>query len=479
MALMEALAETRPNERNTVGFLGGRSPADEQRGLSRGDRLGKETAMSSPNFRAVIVLVLASSLVCSFASPAFAASGDLDSSFSGDGKVTTNFTRRADVASGMELQPDGKIVTAGVAGAGGSNPKFALARHNTDGTLDSTFSSDGKVTTDLTPRLDGAHDMTIDGTGRIVAAGVVGIGGSDPRFALVRYNPDGSLDTSFSGDGKVITNFSRHYDSARAVAIDPDGKIVVAGTVNWGPNPNFGVARYNPDGSLDSSFSGDGKVTIDVSGRSDNALEMAIQSDGKIVVSGEGGFGRGRIDSKLILVRLTDAGALDATFSSDGKVMTQFTPRFDGAWGVAVDGDNRIVAVGFAGAWVNKRFALARYSPNGRLDTTFGGDGKVMTDFTRLHDEAIDVSFQQDEKILVGGEAGDRLNRRANSQFALARYNTNGSLDLSFSGNGKLFTNLTRKEDAASRILAQQDEKIVAAGYAAGGATFAIARYLP
>jgi len=435
--------------------------------------------MSSNNLRAVIVLVLASSLVGSFASPAFAEPGDLDTSFSGDGKVTTNFTRRADFATGMALQPDGKIVTAGIAGSGGSNAKFALARHNTDGTLDSTFSNDGKVTTDLTPKLDGANSVTIDGSGRIVAAGVVGIGGSDPRFALVRYNPNGTLDTSFSGDGKVITNVSRHYDSARAVAIDPNSKIVVGGTVNWGPNPNFGVARYQPDGSLDTSFSGDGKMTIDLSGRSDAALDMAIQSDGKIVVSGEGGFGRGRTDSKLALVRLTAAGGLDGSFGSDGKVMTQFTPRFDGAWGVAIDGNNQIVAVGFAGAWVNKRFALARYSPNGSLDTSFGGDGKVMTDFTRLQDDAGDVSFQQDEKILVGGVAGYRLNRAANSHFALARYDTNGSLDLSFSGDGKLSTNFTRKDDGANRIMIQEDEKIVAAGYTGGGATFAIARYLP
>lgn len=435
--------------------------------------------MSSINLRAVIFSVLVTSQIWSFASAAFAEPGDLDSSFSGDGKVTTNFTSRRDFAPGMALQSDGKIVTAGVAGSGGSNAKFALARHNTNGTLDSTFGGDGKVTTDLTPRLDGANSVTIDGNERILAAGVVGVGGSDPRFALVRYNLDGSLDTSFSGDGKVITNLSRHYDSARAVAIDPDGKIVIAGTVNWGPNPNFGVARYNHDGSLDTSFSGDGKLTIDVSGRSDAGLEMAIQSDGKIVVSGEGGFGRGRTDSKFAVVRLTAAGALDDSFSTDGKVMTQLTPRFDGAWGVSIDVNNRIVAVGFAGAWVNKRFALARYSPNGSLDTTFGGDGKVLTDFTPLHDDAGDVSFQQDEKILVGGVAGYRLNRASNSQFALARYNTNGSLDLSFSGNGKLSTNFTRKDDGVNRIAIQDDGRIVAAGYAGGGATFAIARYLP
>jgi serralysin len=126
-----------------------------------------------------------------------------------------------------------------------------------------------------------------------------------------------------------------------------------------------------------------------------------------------------------------------------------------------------------------QRFALARYSPNGRLDTSFGGDGKVTTDFTHLHDDAGDVSIQQDEKILVGGQAGYRLNRAANSRFALARYNINGSLDLSFSGDGKLSTNFTRKEDSANRITIQEDEKIVAAGYAGGAAAFAIARYLP
>ena len=435
--------------------------------------------MSSPNFRAVIVLVLASSLVCSFASPAFAAPGDLDPSFSGDGKVTTNFTRRGDFAAGMALQPDGKIVTAGVAGVGGSNTKFALARHNTDGTLDSTFSSDGKVITELTPKIDGANSMTIDGNGRIVAAGVVGIGGSDPRFALVRYNTDGSLDTSFSGDGKVITNFTRHYDSARAVAIDPDGKIVVAGTVNWGPNPNFGVARYNTDGSLDTSFSGDGKVTIDVSDRSDDAFKMAIQPDGKIVVVGEGGFGGTRRDSKFALVRLTDTGTLDGSFGNDGTVLTQFTPRFDVALGVAIDGNDRIVAVGSSGAWLNKKWALARYNTDGSLDTSFSGDGKVMTDLTSRHEDASDVSIQQDGKIVAGGDAGYRFNRTADSKLALARYDTNGSLDPSFGGDGKVFTNFTSKEDNAARIAIQGDGKIVAAGWAGGFATFAIARYLP
>jgi uncharacterized delta-60 repeat protein len=348
--------------------------------------------------------------------------GDLDFSFSGDGKVTTNFTRRADFAIGMALQPDGKIVTAGVAGVGGPNPRFALARHTAEGALDPTFSSDGKLTTDLTPKDDAANSVTIDADGRIVAAGVIGVDGSDPKFAVVRYNPDGSLDTSFSGDGKV---------------------------------------------------------TIDVSDRSDNAFKMAIQPDGKIVVVGEGGFGGTRRDSKFALVRLTDTGTLDGSFGNDGKVLTQFTPRFEVALGVAIDGNDRIVAVGSAGAWVNKKWALARYNTDGSLDTSFSGDGKVMTDFTSRHEDASDVSIQQDGKIVAGGDAGYRFNRTADSKLALARYNTNGSLDSSFGGDGKVFTNFTRKEDGAARIAIQGDGKIVAAGWAGGFATFAIARYLP
>jgi uncharacterized delta-60 repeat protein len=441
--------------------------------------LVKKSAAGRITTRAVIVTATVCSLVFLLPPPASAEPGDLDSSFSGDGKVTTNFTRRADYATGMALQPDGKIVTAGVAGVGGSNFKFALARHTAEGALDPTFSSDGKLTTDLTPKDDGANSVAIDADGRILAAGVMGLDGSDPKFAVVRYNPDGSLDTSFSGDGKVTTNFSRRYDSVRAVAVDANGRIVVAGTVNWGPDPKFAVVRYNPDGSLDTSFSGDGKVTIDVSDRSDNAFKMAIQPDGKIVVVGEAGFGGTRRDSKVALVRLTDAGTLDGSFGNDGRVLTQFTRRFDVALGVAIDGNDRIVAVGSAGAWVNKKWALARYNTDGSLDTSFSGDGKVLTDFTSRHEDASDVSIQQDGKIVAGGDAGYRFNRTADSKLALARYNTNGSLDSSFSGDGKVSTNFTRKEDGAARIAIQGDGKIVAAGWAGGFATFAIARYLP
>jgi uncharacterized delta-60 repeat protein len=423
-------------------------------------------------------LLIAVTLIPGFSPPAAAAPGDLDPSFDGDGRVTTDVTRRGDFSIGMALQQDGKIITAGIAGNRGSNPKFALVRYNGDGTLDSTFGGDGKVTTDFTPRTDAANVVTVDPDGKIVAAGVAGRAGPNPRFALARYNSDGTLDTSFSGDGKLATDFSRHYDSARDVAIDADSKIVAAGTVDWGRNPNFGVARYNPDGSLDTSFSADGKVTVDVSGRGDNAFGMVIQLDGTIVVVGEAGFGGNRTDSRFALVRLATDGAMDTLFSSDGKALTQFTRRFDVALDVALDDDSKIVAVGAAGAWANKRFALARYHSDGSLDTSFSGDGRVMTDLTPNHDDGGGVAIQQDGRIVVAGHVGYRLRLRSNSAFGLARYSSDGSLDTSFGEDGTTITNFTRRDDFAVSVAIQSDEKIIAAG-GAGGGTFAAARYLP
>jgi uncharacterized delta-60 repeat protein len=419
--------------------------------------------------------LLTTTLILGVSSPAGAAPGDLDPSFDGDGKVTINLTPRGDFSIGMALQPDGKILMAGVAGNFGSNAKFGVLRYNGDGTLDSTFSGDGKVTTDFSPDTDGANAVTVDADGKILVGGRAGPA-RDPRFGLSRYLPDGSLDISFGGDGKLTTNFSRHYDSARDVAIDADGNIVAAGTVDWGRNPDFGVARYNPDGSLDSSFSGDGKVTVDVSGRGDNASGMVMQPDGAIVVAGEGGFGGNTTDSRFAVVRLATNGALDTLFSSDGRVMTQFTRRFDVAWDVTLDADGRIVAVGAAGAWANKSFALARYNLDGSLDTSFGGDGKVMTDRTRNHDDANSVAIQQDGRIVVAGRAGYKLQRQSNSTFALARYNPDGSLDSSFGGDGNIATNFTKRDDFAWGVAIQSDEKIVAAGGAGG--SFAAARYL-
>jgi uncharacterized delta-60 repeat protein len=211
--------------------------------------------------------------------------------------VTTNFTSGYDFADDVTIQPaDDKIVAAGAANFFGGDPRFALARYNTEGILDTTFSADGRVTTNFTGGDDYAFGVVVQpADGKIVAAGRAG--GSGGQFALARYGTDGVLDTGFSGDGKVTTNFTGGYDYADDVAVQPaDGKIVAAGAAaSFGANPAFAVSRYNTDGALDTGFSGDGKVATNFTGGIDFAVGLALQpADGKIVAAGRAGGSGGR-----------------------------------------------------------------------------------------------------------------------------------------------------------------------------------------
>ena len=215
--------------------------------------------------------------------------GDLDPTFGSGGKVTTDFGGGSDVAIGVALQPDGKIVAAGTTstpGVGGFSD-FALARYNSDGSLDATFGSGGKVTTDFG---GGAEAVALQPDGKIVAAGSASPGATIfSDFALARYNPDGSLDATFGSGGKVTTEFTGNFDQANAVALQPNGKIVAAGTANTGTTLEFALVRYKKHGGLDPSFGSGGKVTTDFTGSNDVACGVALQPDRKIVAVGHAG----------------------------------------------------------------------------------------------------------------------------------------------------------------------------------------------
>jgi uncharacterized delta-60 repeat protein len=286
----------------------------------------------------------------SFALARFNPNGSLDQSFSGDGKQTTDF---GGGATGVAIQGDGKIVAVGANGHGG----FALARYNPNGSLDPSFSGDGKQMTDF-GGFDQASGVALQANGKVV---VVGQGGPDPSdFAIARYNPNGTLDTSFSGDGKQTTSFSAGCcDGASALAIQGDGKIVAVGLAGGGTgNPgHFALARYNPNGTLDPSFSGDGKQTTEV-GDDAFAKGVALQGDGKLVVVGLTHTGG---DYGFALARYNQNGTLDPSFSGDGKQTTDFGP-FGYATGIALQANGNIVVVGVGrGTDFTYDFALARY----------------------------------------------------------------------------------------------------------------------
>jgi uncharacterized delta-60 repeat protein len=392
--------------------------------------------------------------------------GSLDSAFSGDGKLLTQVAGSEDVANAMALQPDGKLVVAGFSDRGAWD--FALARFNPDGSLDNTFSGDGIVITQF-----GSDDSTIEALalqadGKIIAAGYVE--GFTTDFALARYNPDGTLDTSFDGDGWLTTDFAFGDDTARAVRLQADGKIVVAGHA-YNSSNDFALARYNANGSLDTAFDGDGKLTTDFGGGTDLAFALALQADGKIVAAGEATV-TSNID--FALARYNANGSLDTTFSSDGKLATDFSADYDHGSAVAIQADGKIIVAGYAYGAAMFDFALARYNPNGDLDTTFDSDGKLVTDFAGDMDLAAAIALQPNGKIVVVGNAFS-----TSSDFALARYNPDGSLDLTFADDGLLMTDNAGIDDYAKGIVLQPNGEIVIAGFT-GNRTdydFAVLRY--
>ena len=216
-------------------------------------------------------------------SSAWAADGDLDTSFDTDGKQTTAIGPRSSEANSVVVQNDGKIVVVGYS-QNGSNNDFAVVRYNTDGSLDTTFDSDGKQTTDLGSGA-ASYSVVVQSDDKIVVAGYYNnVGNAD--FAVVRYNADGSLDTTFDSDGKQTTAIGSGADVGRSVALQSDGKIVIAGYSNNGVNDDFAVVRYNNDGSLDTSFDVDGKKTIAIGSGNEVAYSVTVQSDGKIVAAG-------------------------------------------------------------------------------------------------------------------------------------------------------------------------------------------------
>src|SRR5262249_31918578 len=210
-------------------------------------------------------------------------------SFGSGGIVTTDFFGRLDRAFAVAVQADGKILAAGIAAKPGEQRNFALARYNSDGSLDPGFGSNGRVTTDFYGLLDNAYALAIQPDGKIVAAGSATIPGSNTNeFALARYDADGTLDSTFGNGGKVATAVLALNDPALALALQSDGKIVAGGfALIAGLNYDFALVRYSGvDGTPDPGFGTGGVVLTDFAGGDDEIKALAIQSDGKIIAGG-------------------------------------------------------------------------------------------------------------------------------------------------------------------------------------------------
>ena len=426
---------------------------------------------ASASARYAIVLICATVFLILFAaaSPASAAAGagTLDPSFVGGVAIVSPIGSFEAVA----LQGDGKIVSVG-----DCSHAFCLARHNIDGTLDTSFGVGGVVRTDISIDFDEPHAVALQAlVGKIVVAGGCDLPPSFASdFCLARYNAlAGSLDTSFNTTGIVTTDFAvgavaaENFDKVTGVVIQTaDGKIVAAGTcadLNVGVW-RFCLARYNADGSLDGTFGSAGKVTTSIGGLDDDeAGAAALQTDGKIVVAGTCKTSSGGFD--FCLVRYNTNGSLDTSFGAGGKVSTDFgSGNFANALALK---DGKIVVAGkCSGA-----FCLARYNESdGSLDISFGVGGKVTTPIGTF-DEAHAVAIQTDGKIVAAGFCYGSTDYH----FCLARYNADGSLDPAFGIGGKVITPIST-QDVANALAIQADGNIVVAGRC--GSSSCVARYL-
>jgi len=427
--------------------------------------------------RKLIVLALGLGLVLAVTG-AQAAPGALDPSFGSDGRVVTKSTL-GNGAQAVALQRDGKIVATGpVAAAGATELVFGLARYKPNGALDSSFGSGGIVKTITSSPDDVPRAVALQRDGRIIVAGVRQTEnvGSGYRFMLARYTRSGTLDSTFGSRGIVTTAVGgRDQDYASGIAIQPNGKILVAGTT-LGPSLQTLIAlvRYNPNGSLDTTFGSNGKVTTTI-GSDAVANALALQPDGRIVVAGSSGEPRRDV---FALARYNGNGALDPTFGSGGIVTTEIGGADDAAYAVGLQRDGKIVAAGRSRTGTQDRLAIVRYTSRGALDSGFGSGGAVTTAFGSGSANAYSLGVQRNGKIVAGGTTYDG----SRAFFALARYGANGRLDSRFGSGGTVTTSVGPSDAFGWALALQPDGRIVLAGASTdpptGGYRFALARYL-
>ncbi len=283
----------------------------------------------------------------------------------------------------------------------------------------------------------------------------------------------GDLDTTFgSSPGKIITSMGTGHDNASAVAVQPDGKIVVAGECLNGSNYDFCLARYLASGALDASFNSTGKVITAIGSNSNTVNALALQPDGKIVVAG---YCYNPTNDEVCLARYLANGTLDTSFNTTGKVITAIGSSTDVASAVALQPDGKIVVAGYCWNGNNYDFCLARYLPRGTLDTSFNTTGTVITAIGSSNDTANALALQPDGKLVVAGGCSNG----SNSDFCLARYLPSGALDTSFNTTGKVITPIGSSTDVARALALQPDGKIVVAGSCSNGSNndFCLARY--
>ncbi|MBY0512282.1 MAG: hypothetical protein K2P78_00010 [Gemmataceae bacterium] len=394
--------------------------------------------------------------------------GTLDPSFGTGGAVVSDFGQN-DTAAAVVLQPDGKLVVAGTTAPAVGGSSFLVARYNPNGTLDTTFGGGtGKATVSFLG-FDQAAAVALTPDGKIVVVGTTVTNGAPPAdadIAVARLNADGTLDTTFDTDGKQTVNFTT-TDEGTGVAVRPDGRVLVVGSTG-GAGSDFAAAQLTTAGALDNAFDTDGKATYDFGG-ADLAAAVTLLPDGRAVLVGSTTVGVN--PANFAVLRVTTAGAADTTFDTDGKQTTDF--GFDDrATSVVLQADGKTVVAGYAGGTADD-FAVARLATDGALDTTFNTTGKLTITFGGV-DRANAVGIQPDGKIVLAGETSFN-----GGDVALLRVYPNGFLDTTFGVNGQRTVTAGANDTGRGLVILPNGRLVVAgAAGAAGAADVALTRVI-
>jgi len=400
------------------------------------------------------------------------AANDVPLFASGGGMVTASFGFGDDYAYNTLLQSDGKIVLAGFA-SNGKDTDFALVRLNADGTLDAKFGSEGKVLTPIGLSNDqGGFGAVLQSDGKIVVVGHSD-NGTDSDVVVLRYNTDGSLDSSFGKDGIVTTDVGGHGELAYGVALQSDGKVVLVGGSNDGKQQDLLVARYDTDGSLDAKFGSGGIVTSNFGSGFSEGIGVVIQPDGSIVVSGAS---QPATDLDFALVRYSAEGTPDSGFGKGGILTTDFSGGMDiGTRLVMQPEDGKFIVTGYFSKGSDSDYGMVRYNADGTLDGSFGTGGIVTLHQGDGEDQSLSIALLSDGKILVAGN----VSIGNTSELVLARYQSDGTLDEKFGVGGIAQQSVGGFNDRGTSLVVQDDGRIVVGGVSLNGADgdFAAVRF--
>jgi len=397
--------------------------------------------------------------------------GDLDNTFGNDGIVTTPIGVDGDRCRDIAVQEDGKIVLIGSTN-NGTNLDLAILRYNINGTPDNTFGEGGAFSVNLGGDEYGVSVVVLS-DGKILTAGTQG---ESPfsDFLILKFNSDGTIDQTFGTNGIVTTDFGITHDIANNIMINSDGKIIVTGEVKNGDDRDFAIAQYNTDGTPDPFFSGDGKATFDIV-EFDRCYSSALQPDDKIILFGHISLAG---DQDFATLRCKPDGSLDNSFGSQGIVVTDFNSTIEFGYSVALQQDGKIITSGITNYSVDPMLGVVRYNTDGSLDNTFGTGGKESHSVGPDYEFYNFLAIQSDGKILIAGASTDSL---GSDDINLVRLNKNGSLDNTFGINGIVTTGNAGRSDWSESIALQADSKILVGAYANPSdekGVFAIYRYL-